>query len=195
MASRSIQFFMRIYEFESLIWEVADQFKLSVIMVRLYKNYKLEIAEQLRILIMSDGLTPDWIFLAAEPPQFNLHNITRTFKLLPGKLGWVKIDVPKEEGKILFLAGVSAKSDWYESKNDQISENPVSIKLFSKIVSHIRKKLHRPVWAYNIRVKGSEPQPYRNIGYSSGTKDWVKQGGELMQWGVHNVRFSLKGYT
>jgi hypothetical protein len=48
----------------------------------------------------------------------------------------------------------------------------------------------RPMWAYNIH--GGPVKMYRDLGYSQGVVEWLRQGGDIGQEGVANVRYLIE---
>ena len=148
MTTRRLQFFMRPGELAPLLGEVARKRGLSVVLVRLGPNRRLELAARPDSPLMADGRAAEWLFLAAEQPD--LARIDPA-PLRPGEWGWMQVDLPSEEGNTLFLAEIAAKSDWYDADSGQILENPASLTLFRQLTPPLRKRLKRPVCAYNIR--------------------------------------------
>jgi len=177
---------MRQDELSQLVWSIAERLKLSVVLARLGSNRHLEIAERPGTIVMSDGKPADWVFLSTEKPNLELIDAK---DLIPGKWGWIQVTVPHEEGHILSLSRIAAKSDWYDSNTKQTLDNPASLKLFRRIASFFQKQLRSPVWIYDVR--GGKAEPNHSIRYSAGAEEWVRNGGQLMQEGVPNVGYSL----
>jgi hypothetical protein len=80
----------------------------------------------------------------------------------PRQLGWVRIDVPREEGHALLLATIAAKSDWYDEVADQMKEDKAAVDLFNTVTPFFRKRLRFPVWLNRPLERGR--QPYKGIG-------------------------------
>ena len=193
MATRSLHFFMRPAEFSEIVEEVATKHGLAVILRRYGLRRHLEIAEVAGTIAMSDGRPADEIYLSFEAPRPAVPEVDG---LNPAQLGWVSSDVPREVGDILFLAQMAAKSDWWASELGKVLQNPVSLVLFKRIAPAFRRRLKRPVWARDVDAVG-EARAYRDIGYSGGVVQWVKQGRELAQAGPAldkpgNVRFFIE---
>ncbi len=185
MATRGVSFFMRSAEFWSAIWEAAAKYNLVVIVERYLrerKRYRLDVASDPSALV-AGGETPfHRVDLATERPDFD-----EADDLHPGKWGWVTADVPREVGNILFLAQMGAKSDWWDSERQQVVDNPASLEVFGKVSRVFRKRLKRPVWAFDI-FYSKEPGRTRDIWYSEGAAEWVRRDGQLRQVGASIFR-------
>lgn len=186
MATRSTQFFITTAELESLVREVANELGLTVILSRRDPQPKLEIADQSQGFKMADGQLADQLFLSMAEPDLTTIDVAN---LRPGELGWVQLDAPREIGNTLYLVQMAAKSDWFNDKEQHLSENPAALALYAKFLPHLRRDLKSPCWGWNIK-EDSEPQEYPNVRYTKGAKAWEQRGGELRQEGVKNVRFS-----
>lgn len=108
------------------------------------------------------------------------------------ELGWVQYILPKRENKCLYHASLGYKSDWYDDDYSIRYENEGMEKVYKKIRTIFKKGMKSPVWSKNIKFGGSEC--HNNIGFSDGAAEWEKNGGELCQLGVGNIRFSTVGY-
>lgn len=190
MATRSFGLFMRPQEFSLVVQEVTTRLGLTAILVKRGRNPRLELPQMPGPIVMSDGSAADWLFLTREPPD--LATIDPR-ELRPGKWGWLQCDVPREEGRVLYLAEVAAKSDWYDQQTRQVLENPEALSLFRRVAPYFRRRLRRPVWVHWAPGAGPEAEasPFRNLGYSAGALEWVRGGGQLAQVGVPNVRYAL----
>jgi hypothetical protein len=199
VATRGLHFFMMPDEFTPLIWQIAETRRLCIIMEWFGFGMPLEerqhrdvwaIAREPGLLIMPHDVPADRLWLAVEPPRFEVRDLRH---LLPGKWGWVMVDVPQFEGHALLMAQVGAKSDWYDREQQQVFENPASLALFPKIATPIRNRLQRPTWAYMVNVPSTgRARAYRDVGYTVGTTEWERSGGELKQRGVENVRYTTQ---
>jgi hypothetical protein len=129
-----------------------------------------------------DGLLTEQVYLAAE---LDFRDRISHRGLNPAARGWVVGIVPHEIGTTLYKGWISAKSDWYDREQGRMLENPLSLVLFKQVAPFFRKRLHRPMWAYDLR--SGQARSYRDIGYSDGVVEWVRQGGLLRQQGVAYV--------
>lgn len=185
MATRNLLFFMTPAEFSAILAEVC--LKLGLVPILEGRGDLVEIGTAPGNTVMSDGRVAYWVYLSTETPY---PSMLRPNDLRPGEWGWVQCDVPRVEGNALLMARVAAKSDWWDSERKQVLENPASIQLFGRIAPHFKKRLKRPVWVYDPR--GGPAAPERDVWYSSGVEDWVRSGGELMQWGVAYNRYAIE---
>jgi hypothetical protein len=186
--TRYLQFFMHPSEFWPLFWEMVSAKGLYVIFVRLGPNRKLQIVDIPNTTVMSDGLAPEWIFVATVRPEINTLDAN---DLHTAEWGWVQIDVPRAKDGVLLLSTLAGKSELYDAiSNQKIVNNDVT-KIFDRVARFLKKRLMRPVWARN--VIDDKAQRYNQIWYSSGAADWHRSGGVLQQEGVDNVVFTIQG--
>jgi hypothetical protein len=118
----------------------------------------------------------------------NLEEIS-TSKYIPGLLGWVLVDIPRIQGSSLFCVQFAAKSDWYDRDRRQVMEKRDAMKRFDRIWRKWKPRVRSPMRARD-RVTGAE-HTYKDLAYSAGAEEWVRQGGNLRQAGVINVEFLL----
>jgi hypothetical protein len=125
------------------------------------------------------------VFLAEHLPQFSFIE-----DVIPAKLGWIEVTPPREDDKVLLIAQLGTKTSWYDLAARTECSNDNVLKLFKKAAKPLRKALSYPVWARHVDLV-DQWHPYRDIGYSAGAAKWAKGGGELRQWGVKNVVYSV----
>ncbi len=183
MATHTLLFFMRPEEFSSVLWEAAGKFSITLIFDHYGSHGRQsfrEVAERPGTLAMADGSAVHRVYLSLHRPEpWMIEGEDPT----PAAWGWLDIDVPTEVGSILFLAHMAARSDWWDEQKRQVLDNPESLSLFRKVAPLFRKRLKRPVWSYNVAL-GGEPGMTRNIWYSEGAAEWVRDGGQLRQGAV-----------
>lgn len=126
------------------------------------------------------------LFIARERIDLANEEIART-GLTAG--GLIVLRLPIYDGPILFLASISVRTSWYDSQVGDVVSHDSSLPLYRPIISRIRKRLSRPMWAYG--VQGGPARMYRDLGYSQGVVEWLRQGGDIRQEGVANVRFLI----
>jgi len=112
--------------------------------------------------------------------------------LNPAERGCVYIDVPSVKDGALLLVELAARSDWWDEEDKTIKENPVSIQLHGQLSRRLKKLVKRPVWVRNITMPDHPPRLDKSVGYTEGAKVWFRNGGELMQRGVLNIRFEIR---
>ena len=130
----------------------------------------------------------DHIFVATSPPT---DDQLEAVEVVPGKFGWLQFDIPKRSGKQLFLADFAMKSDWYDEKSKKVLVNTQLARVYRRLRKRLRNLLGSPVWARNIKTGGAAA--YSDMGISPGAEHWEKEGGELRQRGVENIRFYASG--
>ena len=145
---------------------------------------------QIRLEEMAGGLIDSFerIFIATARPN---NDQLEADEVVPAKFGWLLFDVPKQFGKQLFLADFAVKSDWYDEVSKNVVVNKQLARVYRRLRAKLRGSLGSPVWARNIRT--GRASPYSDMGISPGAKQWEKEGGELRQCGVENIRFSAHG--
>lgn len=128
-----------------------------------------------RLYLAPAGSSPEDAILSGVPKD-----------AVPTAAGWVQLDLPRVEDRLLFLGDVSSRSDWWDG---QRTRRGIGHSVFNKIVRALKADLQRPVWGRNVAFGGEEP--YFDIGYTAGVVEWVHKGGELGDFFAKNVRFSL----
>jgi hypothetical protein len=186
MTSRSFQYFMRRHEFEELLFRIAHTYDLNVILAQGTKPYQIEVSQQDHPFQLVDGTAVRRCYLSQTLPDLAALS---GHAIRPNVLGWVVLDIPKEDDTVLFLSQIGAKSDWLDPTTSDIHENGESIQLFDRIIPTVRRQLHHPVWVTGLR--GEAPRPARGVWYSAGATSWFQRGKALRQEGVGNVVFLL----
>lgn len=128
------------------------------------------------------------LFIATSPPT---DDQLEADKVVPGKFGWLQFDIPKRSGKQLFVADFAMKSDWYDEKSKNVLVNTQLARVYRRLRKRLRDLLGSPVWARNVKTGGASA--YSDMGISLGAAQWEKEGGELRQCGVENIRFYASG--
>jgi hypothetical protein len=184
--TRNLQFFMRPAEFSALAWDLAERLQLDLILWHRRPVPSFHVLRPGENLCDSRTSARQQMFISKKGFDPELADPNHPY---PARLGWVMCDLPQEVRNQLLLCQLGAKSHYLEPSTGETCENDESIRLFKQLASRIRKNLRYPVWARNIRTGGTAE--YRSIGFSPGTEDWVRDGGELSQLDVDNVRFFL----
>lgn len=186
MGTKTFQFFCRRDELLEILSQIVNSLSLKTILYSGGRQPRLCSVEQLDQRAVARFQT-DRVYLSAGaedigticPDEFS-----------PARLGWVQVDLPREVDDQLLLAQVATKTDWYNPETDAIAENKEVVALHKKITSLLKKHVTFPVWAYN--VKHPEPHVYHDIGFSRSAREFANEGGELVQEGVDNVRFTIE---
>ena len=179
---RRLRMFIRVSEFQECLAEALASLDLTIVMQRFKPNVPTEVARSAYELVMQDGQLADRLNLV-ERTGAEAALDERRVAQVPDV---VVCDLPKEEASVLYMSEIGFKS----AENDLLSAKKL-LKTFNAITKPFRKRLTRPVWARNI-VHGGEAHAYRDIGHSAGAADWIREGGELMQDGVLNIRYTLE---
>jgi len=102
--------------------------------------------------------------------------------------GFMVFVLPKIYNQILYSSALGIKYSWVD-ENNQTIVNQHAKNLFLRVQSDLAKLLFSPIAVKN--VYSDNILIVKNIGYTIGVKEWVTNGGELMQEGVKNNRFLL----
>jgi len=186
MTTKTVQFFSQLDEFLIILRSVISNQKLYVILYR--GGEKPEIAEietELNASVVY-GFGASRVYLAKALPDMASID---PGNLRPAPLGWIQVDLPRERGAVLYMGQIAMKSDWLDREQGTIRDNLELKKVYDRVTRQMKRHLISPVVAENV-VTGSKAI-YRNIYYLLSAKAFAGTGGELMQEGVKNIRFSL----
>ncbi len=89
-------------------------------------------------------------------------------------------------GRVLEMCDIGAKSDYFE--DGAVLEDPRSLQLHRRITRPLKGTLRRPMQAWHV-AHTDRARSY-DIYYSDRAAAFFHEGGELMQQGVANIRFS-----
>jgi hypothetical protein len=187
MASRGFQYFMQPVEYLSLIQEIATQLELKLWLISTGVKRDIELVTGHASLLTSTKKPVYWIGLSRE--QGELPSVFSS-PLQPAKWGWVLAEVPRLQDNILYIAQLSAKSDWVDLNSGQYNENHTSFELFRAIRARWQSKLFRPVYIESI--ESGSIDICKGVWYSAGVIEWNRNGGQLRQEGVLNTRFVIR---
>lgn len=179
---RRLSMFIRTSEFQECLAEALASLDLTIAMQRFKPGVPTEVAPSAYELAMQDGQRADRLNLV----ESRVAKAALAEKRVAKVPNVIVCDLPREEASVLYKSVIGFKS---VEDDEQSAKN--LLKAFNAIAKPFRKRLSRPVWARDV-VHGGEAHAYRDIGYSVGAADWVSGGGELMQDGVLNVRYSLQ---
>ena len=184
MPTKNFQFFALPEEMSQLlhVLTAAEDFWFVALENDSYRQVKLE------ELTGTSSESIERLFIATAPPSDDQLNAS---EIVPAKFGWLQIDIPKQSGQQLFLADFAMKSDWYDEKSKNVVVNKQLAPVYRRLRSRLRDSLGSPVWACNVKTGGKSS--YSDMGITRGAAQWEKEGGELRQFGVENVRFSARG--
>ena len=185
MATKNFQFFVSVNEIADLLKNLVTKFGLWLVFYTGGVNPQLVLAESLEALDELQNGKFVSVYLTSTKPDMSKVDAA---DFAPAQLGWLQVDLPKEDGTRLYLSELTVKTDWFDRYTNKIMENHQLEKLFSKIRRELKKDLKSPIWAKNIKTQGVSC--YKDMAYSEAVEDWEKKGGELLQQGVENVRFS-----
>ena len=117
-------------------------------------------------------------------------------EIVPARLGWVDVRVGNLQGeatgRVLESSDIGAKSTYVE--DGAILEDPRSLQLHRRITRPLKAALRRPMQAWNVGHR-DRARTYGDLYYSDKAADFFYGGGELMQEGVANVRFSPQNHV
>lgn len=187
MSTRTFRFFVRLPEFLDMINELAKNLELYMILYRLMKlPQKLFIKQNDITLKDIQELCIDEIYLSKEKPDIDSVDPT---EFAPGELGWIHIELPKENNNILYMSDIGVKTNWYDSVKKINFNNENLLPVYNKFTSKIKRNFKFPVRLYNI----DNPQEIfvcRGIGFTEAVRNFEKEGGKLMQDGVDKQLFT-----
>jgi hypothetical protein len=186
MSTRTFLCFIRLPQFLELINPIIDSLKLEPVLQRLRSDPIQLIPIERPITIEKiKNMNADRLYLAIKKTSvegLDPHHFR------PAHLGWIQIDLPREKKGILLMTDIGIKTDWYEG--DEKYENKDLLKIYNKFISSLKKQLKFPAKIYFIGYPNSVRICDR-IGYDQSAKDFLQQGGELMQYGVDTARFLI----
>ena len=186
MSTGTLQFFSGPDECLDILSEIVQSLGLHVILFRFDTSAFLYLGQAIdRTAVTEFGA--ERLYLTDQKPD--MASLDQK-NYVPGQLGWVDVDLPREVEGTLLLGVLGVKSDWYDPITKEIYDNRDVFNLYKKIRSKFKRKLNSPVWAYNI--KSLKSSAYRDMGYTEFARGYVERGGELMQEGVQNIRFTLE---
>ena len=185
MATKNFQFFVRPAEVTGLLNDLVAKYGLWLIFYAGGQKPKLVVpgSAKASVGMMERGF--ERVYLSSNEPMISGIDAN---DFAPARLGWLEFNLPKEDGMTLYLAELAVKSDWFDSDANEIKRDQQLERLYGKIRNALRKELVSPLWAKNIKSQGVSC--YKDMAYSKAVADWEKQGHELRQQGVNNVKFS-----
>ena len=111
-------------------------------------------------------------------------------EIVTARLGWVDLSVgnlrTEANGSVLEMSDIGAKSDYFEG--GAVLEDPRSLQLHRRVTRPLKAALRRPMQAWHV-AHTDRARSY-DIYYSDRAATFFHEGGELMQQGVANIRFS-----
>lgn len=188
MTTSRLRFFMRLKEFEPLVWGQAENLGVSIVLVP-HIPQPCEVAVQPSTLNLLNGDRAWRIYFAANLPE----SLPDANGIKPVLWGWLQMDVPQEDKGILYMVNIVAGSDWWDQERSRRMENPASLQIFREVSRSFRKKLNYPTWVYNVNEMNLPPRIRRDVGYSDGAAEWFNTGGQLHQSGATYIRYSING--
>ena len=172
-------------ECEHAICEICANLGLWVLLERFLRETRIEARRSPSAFRFEDGAIAERISFAEEEPR---HAITDRTLALPAALGWVTLSPSRIEDRVLFMADLGAKSDWFDMECMRSFENPASIRLFNKMAPRLRRML--PYVARN-RWTGDTTWHNTRVRHSAGVVDWVKSGGRIKQWIAPGIDYTV----
>ena len=186
MTTKTTQFFSRLDEFLAILADITVRLGLHVI---LYKGGGEPVTYQVKsdiTLSVVNEFHASRIYLAEFSPDMPSVD---PCNLNPAAWGWIQVDLPKEKDSVLYMGQISIKSDWLDREHAIVRDNLNFVKKYNCVVNQMKKKFASPVVAENVVTTAKAT--YKNIYYLPSAKVFAETGGQLMQEGVKNVRFSL----
>lgn len=187
MATENFQFFIDLSQLMEVLATVVSKLGLWLVLCRQGNEAELvcfNIEDKNQLDRLSNY---DCIFIAITEPDISSIDC-RDFS--PAKFGWLQLDIPKENGNILYLSDLAVKTDWYDTVEKKTYENKELLKFYNKVKKLLKDNLSSPIFAMNTKTGGTAT--YKDIAYADSAREWEKNGGELRQLGVGNVKFSTK---
>jgi hypothetical protein len=181
MTTRARDMFVTFDEFGEWMIDLTNKLSLDIILDSESHNATKRWHEDLGELTNCSQ-----VFLAAHIPKTQ---VTEDAEINAAKHGWVVASVPRTTNNQLLISRIGARSDWWNSSTGTIVDNNQSIFLFDRIWKLLKSHLMYPVWARNIN--SGPARPYRDLGYTSGAKQWASAGGRLAQEGVANIVYEI----
>jgi hypothetical protein len=189
MGTRNFQFFMSLEQLVEQLSFLEDKLNLWFVLFRYGNPQRLTFVEKLPQCSTAEISSYDGLYISPTKPVAEQIDAN---KLIPAKLGWLDLKLPKQQDNVLFLADMGMKSEWYDRDEGVIYENKDLGQRHDKLKRALRKHLFSPMYIKNIKYGGSGE--INRIYYSTSAREWEENGGELMQEGVYNLRFSTRPY-
>ena len=186
MPTRMIQFFCTIKEATEFLSAIEHTQKRVLYLYKSNPRPEVRLAKLSRLQDNLKEFEAGRIFISAVHTDIDALDATC---LAPAPLGWVQFDLPKVNDGQLFIGTLSAKSDWLNPMTKKVEEFPNVLELFKAVAKEFKRCLSFPVWAWDVNTRKSNS--YTTIGFTSGAKEFVEQGGQLRQEGVENVMFGV----
>jgi len=186
MATRNLQFFGTRAETLVLVADIARRLGAHPVLYRGRPKPELRAASVENLIQQADAFEATRIFLSPEPAGLT----TDPEKIVVARLHWLMVYLPQREGNQLLMAGLAAKSDWFDADTYEVHQAPEVLKLFKRAAAAFKQALMFPVWAWN-RNHGPSVA-YKQIGYLPGARQFLEAGGEWMQDLGGNTMFALE---
>lgn len=187
MATKNFQFFIDLSQLMEFLASIVSKLGLWLILYRRGREAEL-VCFSLEDRNHVDRLSNyDCIFISMTEPDINSID---EGEFAPAKYGWLQLDIPKENGNVLYLSDLAVKTDWYDAVEKKTYENKELIKFYNKIKKILKDNLSSPIFAMNTKTGGTAT--YKDMAYAESAREWEENGGELRQLGVENVKFSTK---
>ena len=103
----------------------------------------------------------------------------------PGAHAWVRLQLPRQEDGVLYMAGLDIRTRWITH------DNPAGTDVFNRVSKPFRSGLHRPAYVWSLL--GEEPERVRDVAFTDRARAVFEAGTEWMQEGVLNVRYGPEG--
>lgn len=99
----------------------------------------------------------------------------------PGAHAWVRLQLPRHENDILYMAVLDIRTKWITH------DNSAGIEVFNRVSKPFRRRLHRPTYVWSLLGGGSER--VGDVAFTDRARAVFEAGTEWMQAGVRNVRY------
>jgi hypothetical protein len=190
MSSRRTDFFMTLDEFVKFLNQSAKLAKFIMISKRDHDRGLHRPISTTELSNQEYVDTNPYLFILSISDENPSDIVAR---LTASNISPIVCQPPRMRGNSLILSSISIKTQWYDARSGNMVTDNSQTRLYSRLVTSIRKILNRPMWAYNVHV--GTARLYRDLGYSVGAESWLANGGDLRQDGVDNVRFAIQEPT
>lgn len=131
-----------------------------------------------------DSFWPNRLYIAA----FDVEPITEAEVKEPGKHVIVQLDLPRQSDRMLQIAELGAKSDWWDSVDETLYENPATIQLYKEVAKQFRQTLRWGLTGMTIK-HGGKGHYYKSMGYTDAAQNYAASGVRLKQELGDSVEF------
>ncbi len=186
-----LHYFMRLSEYAEVLAEVFEA-KLTVV-VDQYDCYVMA-SSPADALALHERRVNHWPCRQLYVGEQALPARVVMGDLQPARHGLVLMEAPMEVGKRLYLGACGYKSTWVDYEKKLQYTSPAPRRVYRRVDRILRRRLTFSMWLMQVAGKGQGAWPLNDrqcaTGFSAGAEAWFREGGELMQKGVENSRYT-----